>query len=89
MKNSIADGTGSSPSSSRTLGCTIRRRGYRLATMRMPKLKVQVGDKLAKDFQKAADGLWPGQGARATNRLARDSIRIFLRKSASEIRNRG
>ena len=60
----------------------------RFVTMEMPKLKLKVEDRLAKEFLKASEQMWPGQGQRATNRLARDAITRYLRYCADGNRNR-
>lgn len=54
----------------------------------MPKLKVKVNDQLASKALKVADSLWPNQGERAVNRLARDAILRYLRYSGDGTQHR-
>jgi hypothetical protein len=58
------------------------------AHMGMPKLKVKVNDQLASKALDAANSLWPNQGQRAVNRLARDAILRYLRYSGDGTQHR-
>ena len=58
------------------------------AHMEMPKIKVKVNDQLASKTLKTADSLWPNQGQRAVNRLARDAILRYLRYSGDGTQHR-
>ena len=53
----------------------------RFASMRQPQVKARVRPDIARQFQAVAESEWPGQGRRATDRLAREAIRRYARKN--------
>ena len=59
-----------------------------IARMEMPRLRVRVESEIAQKLASAAEKLYPDQGRRAASRLARDSIKRYLRYCNGRDRSR-
>ena len=59
-----------------------------VASMAMPRFRINVNDKLLRALTRSSDALWPGQGRRGVSRLTRDAIRRYARYSDGNTRRR-